>query len=122
MVSRKRRQLDAQLPAAWRLSEAVKTSLLEDGRLIAAGAVQKSRLLSEEELDITEHYTARELLDKLARGALSAVAVTTAFSKRAAVAGQLVPLQIHLSRAGVVIRTDASFCARADELPDRVFF
>lgn len=49
----------------------------------------ESGLLSAEELAITEQ-TAAVLVDKLAKGELSSVQVTTAFCKRAAIAHQLV--------------------------------
>jgi amidase len=50
----------------------------------------KSGILSETELEITEKYDAVALVEKLASRQLSAQAVTTAFSKRAAIAQQLV--------------------------------
>ncbi|KAJ5733144.1 Amidase, partial [Penicillium manginii] len=46
-------------------------------------------LLSDLELDLTENYTAAQLLAKLASGEASSLAVTTAFCKRAAIAQQV---------------------------------
>jgi amidase len=48
--------------------------------------------LTEQELRITEHYTIAELLSALADGTLTSAEVTLAYSKRAAVAQQLVSI------------------------------
>ncbi|EOA89243.1 uncharacterized protein SETTUDRAFT_127824 [Exserohilum turcica Et28A] len=50
---------------------------------------RKSGILTAKELDITENYTVESLLAKLRNGELSALDVTVAFSKRAAIAQQL---------------------------------
>ncbi|SMR55306.1 unnamed protein product [Zymoseptoria tritici ST99CH_1E4] len=52
--------------------------------------LKTSNLLTPQELAITETTSARALLSDLASGKLSAVAVTTAFCKRAAIAQQLI--------------------------------
>lgn len=52
--------------------------------------LQTSGLLTSSELRITEIIDAKALLAQIANGELSAVAVTTAFSKRAAIAQQLI--------------------------------
>ncbi|KAH8892522.1 amidase [Thozetella sp. PMI_491] len=59
------------------------------GKLIKLQAAQKAGLLSEIELDITENYTASQLLSKIAARELKSVDVVTAFAKRAAIAQQL---------------------------------
>ena len=51
---------------------------------------RKCGLLSEQELQITEDYEVTALIAALASGKLTSLAVTTAFSKRAAIAQQLV--------------------------------
>ena len=51
--------------------------------------LKTSGILTTQELEITETVDAKTLLDKLASGGLSAVTVTKAFSKRAAIAQQL---------------------------------
>lgn len=51
---------------------------------------RRSGILSERELHITEGYDVRGLLAGLAGGEMTAVEVTAAFSKRAAVAQQVV--------------------------------
>ena len=51
---------------------------------------RKSRIMTDKELEITEKYTVEQLLLKLKSGELSSLEVTLAFSKRAAMAQQLV--------------------------------
>ncbi|GLA63123.1 hypothetical protein AtubIFM54640_004262 [Aspergillus tubingensis] len=89
LVARKRKQLDAQIPFEWRLTEKFLATIPANGRLIEADVVRGSGILSEKELSITENYSATELLDELSKGAVSSVDVTTAFCKRAAIAQQL---------------------------------
>ncbi|KAH8435262.1 general amidase GmdB [Aspergillus melleus] len=89
LVAQKRKQLDAQIPPEWRLSDSFVASLPENGHLIKADIPRRSGILSDVELEITENYTAAQLLQKLAWGDVSSVAVTTAFCKRAAIAQQL---------------------------------
>ncbi|RAH47204.1 general amidase GmdB [Aspergillus brunneoviolaceus CBS 621.78] len=89
IVAHKRKQLDSQIPSAWRLTDSFRASLPANGHLLAFDAVAKSNILTSAELDLTENYTAGQLLQRLAWGDVSAVAVTTAFCKRAAVAQQL---------------------------------
>lgn len=52
--------------------------------------LKTSGILTDEELKITETTEATVLLRKMASGSLSAVSVTTAFSKRAAICQQLI--------------------------------
>ncbi|KPI44635.1 Acetamidase [Cyphellophora attinorum] len=93
-VARKQASLQAKVPKEWRLPESI-TSLLKlplaehPNRLIDLDIPRRSGLLSERELQITEKYTVRSLLIALRSGEISAVEVTTAFCKRACVAGQL---------------------------------
>ncbi|KAF9731767.1 hypothetical protein PMIN02_008376 [Paraphaeosphaeria minitans] len=61
----------------------------DEGRLIARRAVDKSKLLTDQELEITESYSVRGLLEGIATGRMSAWEVTQAFCKRAALAQQL---------------------------------
>jgi amidase len=51
---------------------------------------RNSGLFSDRELAITENYTVEELLKRLRDDGLSSLEVTVAFSKRAAIAQQLV--------------------------------
>jgi len=64
------------------------------GRLLEIDPAKRAGILTDEELKITEQYSATDLLEKLHKRELSSVAVTTAFCKRAAVAHQLVTLTI----------------------------
>ncbi|KAL4785682.1 amidase signature domain-containing protein [Aspergillus varians] len=89
LAADRRKQLDLLIPTEWKLSDEFKASLPADGRLLQANPVRKSGILSDTELDITENYSAAQLLQKLSRGEVSSLAVTTAFCKRAAIAQQL---------------------------------
>lgn len=85
------------IPKDWRLTkdrldELTGQGTEDEGRLIKLDAVRRSNILSETELDITENYTASQILDELKVGKLTSVDVVLAFSKRAAVAQQLVSL------------------------------
>ncbi|GLI80780.1 hypothetical protein PoHVEF18_009137 [Penicillium ochrochloron] len=94
-VAAKRQVCADKIPAAWRLPDNYldnfQTPLAENkNNLIEAQAVRKSEILTEQELRITESYTIAELLSALADGTLTSAEVTLAYSKRAAVAQQLV--------------------------------
>ncbi|KAI9738313.1 MAG: hypothetical protein M1834_008811 [Cirrosporium novae-zelandiae] len=91
-AARKQASRLASIPAAWRLdnSKFPTPSTEKPTNAITLDAPRKSGILSDNELDITENYTAGELLKKLADGTFSAAEVTLAFSKRAAIAQQLV--------------------------------
>jgi amidase len=65
------------------------TGLIPETRKNVIGVPAECGKLTKEELEITE-TKASELLAKLASGTLSAVAVTTAFGKRALIADQVV--------------------------------
>ncbi|KAE8157534.1 amidase signature domain-containing protein [Aspergillus tamarii] len=88
-VAEKREQLELQIPQDWRLNATFLSTLPSNGHLVEADIPRHSGLLSDEELDITEHYTAAQLLQKIAWGEVTSLAVTTAFCKRAAIAQQL---------------------------------
>jgi amidase len=88
LVARKRRECQDKIPREWTLSEDVLKEVPQ--HLLEYDLPRRSGLLSNAELDITENYTATELLIKLASGQVSSLVVTTAFSKRAAIAQQVV--------------------------------
>jgi amidase len=90
LVAQKRNELDKQIPSEWRLDDKLKASVLQGHKLIEADVPRRSGLLSDIELDITENYSAVQLLQRLACGEVSSLAVTTGFCKRAAIAQQLV--------------------------------
>lgn len=72
------------------LKELVGTGQSDEGRLVARRVAEKSGILTDKEVEITERYSVRSLLDEMASGKLSAEEVTVAFCKRAALAQQLV--------------------------------
>ena len=74
----------ASIPKEWRLPEPVPKPKN------ACEYIKTSGILTQEELKITETTDATILLRKMASGSLSAVAVMTAFAKRAAIAQQLI--------------------------------
>lgn len=94
-AAERRKQLSNKIPAEWRLKEELLGELSapadkSDNNVLELGFCKRSGILSEKELNITESYTVSELLENLASGKLTAVEVTTAFCKRAAIAHQLV--------------------------------
>lgn len=82
-----------KIPKEWLLPASVTDTLqfpLSEHATNTMDIPRKSGIMSEKELEITEKYTVTELLVLLAKGDLSALEVTLAFSKRAALAQQLV--------------------------------
>jgi amidase len=84
-----------KIPKEWRLpasmTEGLQTPFEQHPhRIIEMHVPRKSGIMSDEELRITEAYTVEELLKELREGSLTALAATVAFSKRAAIAQQLV--------------------------------
>ncbi|EHY58740.1 hypothetical protein HRR83_007464 [Exophiala dermatitidis] len=93
-VAQKQQQCRESIPEAWRLPPSILESLVfpldaNPNRLLDMDIPRKSGILSPRELMITEENTVPELLAKLASGEFSSLEVTTAFSKRAAIAQQL---------------------------------
>ncbi|EXJ73734.1 uncharacterized protein A1O5_03496 [Cladophialophora psammophila CBS 110553] len=93
-VAQKRQQCREAIPAEWQLPSDISKMLVHPldknpNRLFDMDIVKKSGILSERELSITENYRVSELLANLASGEFTSVEVTTAFSKRAAIAQQL---------------------------------
>jgi hypothetical protein len=82
-VAKKQAEVKAAIPAQWLLPPSIRPPSVLD-------IPRKCGILSERELIITESYDARQLLHQLAIGRLTSVEVTEAFSKRAAIAQQLV--------------------------------
>ncbi|GFF34571.1 acetamidase [Aspergillus udagawae] len=94
-VAQKQQECLQKIPAEWKIPESLLSSLrlpLAENKndLIQGDTVRKSGILTERELQITEQYTVSGLLSALAEGRLTSLEVTLAFSKRAAVAQQLV--------------------------------
>ncbi|RMZ70987.1 general amidase-b [Pyrenophora seminiperda CCB06] len=81
-----------KIPKEWLLPASVTDALqfpLSEHPTDTLAIPRQSGVMSEKELEITERYTVTELLALLAKGELSALEVTLAFSKRAALAQQL---------------------------------
>ncbi|KAI8171871.1 Acetamidase [Colletotrichum sp. SAR 10_70] len=91
LVSKKKQQLVGAIPEKWKLHVSLVRELTEanEGRLLELDPARRSGVLDDVELDITESYSAVELVNKMALGRLTATQVVTAFCKRAAVAQQL---------------------------------
>ena len=93
-AARKRQACREKIPKHWLLPDSI-TSELEyplekhPNRLIKMRIAQRSGILTDREVSITEDYTVLDLLEAMASSKLSALEVTIAFSKRAAIAGQL---------------------------------
>ncbi|KAL4896555.1 amidase [Aspergillus ambiguus] len=85
----KRTQAAAAIPRDWILAESFRQNTTQNDPTNVLGIPRKCGILDEQELDITENYDATALLEKIASGQFTAVKVTTAFSKRAAIAQQL---------------------------------
>ncbi|EAW07383.1 putative general amidase [Aspergillus clavatus NRRL 1] len=96
---RKLAELDAQIPAEWRLhpsqippgmlSPAESVTNVQHDRISVMHIPRSCGLLSARELALTETHDVRSLLHALATQQTTAEEVTTAFSKRAAIAHQL---------------------------------
>ncbi|KAJ5659364.1 hypothetical protein N7507_005815 [Penicillium longicatenatum] len=86
LVARKRAECQQRIPGEWTLSADL---LNAPPHLMEYDVPRRSGILSELELDLTENYTATQLLAKLASGHISSLALTTALCKRAAIAQQL---------------------------------
>ncbi|KAJ5835247.1 hypothetical protein N7447_001273 [Penicillium robsamsonii] len=84
----KRAEVDAKIPTGWRLPAEI-LQQVANNELEIIDVPSKCGLLSKEELAITGISDATSLRDKLAAQELSAIEVTTAFCKRAAIAQQL---------------------------------
>ncbi|KAH7268609.1 amidase signature domain-containing protein [Fusarium solani] len=93
-AAEKRARCADAIPKPWRLPSSVLDTLktpLETSKndLISLDIPRRSGILTDLELDITEHNDVSGLLAKLADGSFTATQVVTAFSKRAAIAQQL---------------------------------
>lgn len=94
-VARKQQQSREAIPKEWLLPASIMNSLVQPlesnpNKLLEMDIPRKSGLFSERELEITEKYTVGQLLKGLASGDVTSLELTIAFSKRAAVAQQLV--------------------------------
>ncbi|OQE14950.1 hypothetical protein PENSTE_c031G03255 [Penicillium steckii] len=91
----KRQTCSDKIPVDWKIPTSVQNCLTlpsESSRnnIFDLDLVRKSGILTEREIHITEGFDVTGLLQGLRKGELTAVEVTKAFSKRAAIAHQLV--------------------------------
>lgn len=94
-AERKYKQNQGLIPEAWKLPSAVIKDLVRPletskNNLIELDIPRRSGILDTQELRITEDFDVQGLLKALASGELTALEVTIAFCKRAAIAQQLV--------------------------------
>jgi amidase len=92
LIDQKREDRESQIPEKWRLSKDILDKVSPTSNLNAFQLLEDSSLLSKQEIQITEEYTAQGLLSEISRGELTAFEVCSAFCKRAAIAQQLVRL------------------------------
>ncbi|KAJ9491127.1 hypothetical protein VN97_g2103 [Penicillium thymicola] len=90
LVAAKRRECEQKIPHDWILSPDQLAFVQATPRVLEIDLPRRSGLLSEVELDLTENYTASQLLVKLTSGQVSSLDVTAAFCKRAAIAQQVI--------------------------------
>lgn len=110
-IKRKRQERVDRTPKEWLLDEQFLNSLdcgpTRPTSVHELDVPRKSGILSEREVQITENYTATELLGQLRTGALTSVQVTTAFCKRAAIAQQLLSCLTEIFYAEALERAKA---------------
>ena len=90
LAARRRNDLYNKIPVAWRLSKFFTDRIGPTVSNNVLDAPHESGILTDRELNITEDYDATALVEKMALGVFSSYEVTLAFSKRAAIAHQVV--------------------------------
>lgn len=83
LAEKRKALLEEAIPAEWRIKG------LDSTEVSALSAPKESGILSSDELMMTE-MSAVDLVERLAAGTLTSLALTTAFCKRAAIAHQTV--------------------------------
>jgi hypothetical protein len=89
LVHTKQLEDAAKIPAEWQVPEEL-TNISETSGINVLDVPRQSGILSAKQLEITEKYDATDLLDMIHRQELSAYEVTEAFCIRAAIAQQVV--------------------------------
>ena len=95
-AARRRDSLSNKIPSEWRLSTSWTSSTGSNVSHNVLAVPRESGILTKKELSITEDYDATALLERIASGVFSSYEVTLAFSKRAAIAHQVVSLSCRL--------------------------
>lgn len=88
--SKKRAEVASNIPSEWKLSQTILETINAKSTIDVRDVPRSCGLLTDKEVEITEHYDAVGLIEKLASRHFTALEVATAFCKRAAVAHQLV--------------------------------
>lgn len=106
-VKRKQQEIISKTPKQWILGRDFIQSLNcgpdKSTNILKLNVPRISGILTEKELDITEKYTAMELLEKLRNKDFTSLEITTAFCKRAAIAQQLVSSPSWVCQCNVLI-------------------
>ncbi|OAP54831.1 hypothetical protein AYL99_11279 [Fonsecaea erecta] len=89
LVAKKRAEGAKAVPQEWRLAPNILESVSADADISVLDVPAECGILTPKELEITEKYDAVDLTAKMAAKELSAVEVTQAFCKRAAIAHQV---------------------------------
>lgn len=116
----KAKQADAyaQIPEAWRLSSDISSKISSTNPINVLDIPRTCGILSKLEIEITEQFTATELVRHIASRRYTAVEVTKAFSKRAAIAQQLV-MEILLESLSVFLSFGClGWCKVSNKLTD----
>jgi amidase len=88
-ADRKRAERDGGIPKEWLLPSKITDTVREDATISVTDIPRTCGILTAKEVDITENHDAVDLVKKMAAKELTAVEVTQAFCKRAAIAQQL---------------------------------
>lgn len=115
LAKQKRAAQYARIPAAWRLSQPNIDRYKQSERGVLH-VPRECGLLSSSEIKITENYDAVALVSELRSGTLTAVEVTTAFCKRAALAQQLVRRSLRLRCNNFIVVCTRSVNQEIDQL------
>lgn len=112
-AANKRRDCANKIPEEWKISAQLLAELEapvldKKNDLIRGQTIRKSGILTDRELSITEDYQVVDLISALADGSLTATEVTLAYSKRAALAQQLVCRALELNLTHTLLFL--SFC------------
>ncbi|RAL01881.1 amidase [Aspergillus ibericus CBS 121593] len=89
LIADKLKDRASRIPPDWILSENILTQINENTDLSAFDILRKHRLLTKEEIRITESYDAQNLHRDIIEGRLTSLQVCKSFCKRAAIAQQL---------------------------------
>ncbi|KAL2798616.1 amidase [Aspergillus keveii] len=89
LLAAKKADQASRIPAEWKLPEEITSLVSPESSASAFDLFRKTSILTQLEHEITEKYDATSLLGRIAVGHFTALEVTTAFCKRAAIAHQL---------------------------------